>query len=159
MSTGMMGVGFFDTGHRTPRTRDWSRPPESEKSRPKTATEIAADAFLAQKERWKREAEADERKKAEEWRQRQEAERKKQEAERQRVEAEKKQRELDQRRAAYFKKFDEHKAMLDLAFAPHAPTAYEWQLVSEQMDAVDQGLGSDRFSPEAWVIALLELRS
>jgi hypothetical protein len=78
MSTGTSGIGFYDSG-RSPRTRDWSRPPESEKSRPKTATEIAADAFLAQKERWKREAEADERKKAEEWRQRQEAARKKQE--------------------------------------------------------------------------------
>jgi hypothetical protein len=77
-NSGMKGTGFYDSGH-SPRTRDWSRPPESETVKPKTATEIAADAFLAQHERWKREAEADERKKAEEWRQRQEAERKKHE--------------------------------------------------------------------------------
>lgn len=34
MSTGMMGVGFFDTGHRTPRTRDWSRPDDSQRANP-----------------------------------------------------------------------------------------------------------------------------
>jgi hypothetical protein len=34
MSTGMAGVGFFDTGHRTPRTRDWSRPDDPERANP-----------------------------------------------------------------------------------------------------------------------------
>lgn len=159
MSTGMAGVGFFDTGHRTPRTRDWSRPPESEKAKPKTATEIAADAFLAQKERWRHEAEDDERKKAEEQRRRHEDERKKREAEHQRVEAEKDKRVLDERRAQFFSEMDRDAVMTDLAFAPHGgATVEERSAVSEKMDALGLGLGSAKFSPEAWVMELLRLR-
>jgi hypothetical protein len=129
----MSGIGFYDAG-RSPRTRDWSRPPESEKSRPKTATEIAADAFLAQKERWKREAEADERKKAEEWQQRQEAERKKQEAERLKAEAEKKtKQELQQRRAAFY--FAEQ--MTDQMFDEAGLTPHERSVVNNRLIDAD----------------------
>jgi hypothetical protein len=31
-------------------------------------------------------------------------------------------------------------------------------LVSDRMDDLDLGLGSEKFSPEAWVIELLRLR-
>lgn len=96
MSTGTSGIGFYDSG-RSARTRDWSRPPESETVKPKSETEIAADAFLAQKERWKHEAEADERKKAEEWQRQKEDERKKQEElqQRERVEHDNKRRRIE----------------------------------------------------------------
>lgn len=54
------------------RTTDRSRPPESEKVKPKTATQILADAFLADHERRQAEDRAEEERKAEEWRQREE---------------------------------------------------------------------------------------
>lgn len=72
MSTGMKGTAFYPSGN-SPRTRDWSRPKESEKSetvKPTSDTEKLADLYLAQHERWKGEAEADERTKLEAQRQR-----------------------------------------------------------------------------------------
>jgi hypothetical protein len=96
-NSGMKGTAFYPSGH-SPRTRDHSRPLESEKAKPKTATEILADAYLAQHDRWKREAEANERKKAEEWQRRDEADRKKQEELRQREQVERD----NKRRAAEF---------------------------------------------------------
>jgi hypothetical protein len=160
MSSGMSGTGLFpDVGkvsRVTPERADRQRRslpadpqrPESESERKQNWNESCRQetlrvAALAEENRKKREAEA-----------RQQAE-----AERHRVEAEQKQRELDQHREAHFKKLDEHNAMLTLAFAPYAPTANERQAVSERMDSIDQGLGSDEFSPEAWVIALLESRT
>jgi hypothetical protein len=160
MSTGMSGTGYFPDVSRisrvTPERADRQRAslpaepqePDSPTERKRKWDESCRQetlrvAALAEENRKKREAEA----------------RQRAEAERHRSEAEQKQRELDQRREAHFKKIDEHNAMLTLAFAPYAPTADERQAVSERMDAIDQGLGSDRFSPEAWVITLLELRS
>jgi uncharacterized protein with von Willebrand factor type A (vWA) domain len=92
MSSGMKGTAFYPSGS-SPRTRDWSRPPESEKTRPKTATEIAADAFLAQHERWKREEREDEQRKADA--ERAERLRRQQEADRKRAAEDRKRRETE----------------------------------------------------------------
>jgi hypothetical protein len=96
MSTGMMGVGFYDSG-RSARTRDWSRPPESETVKPKSQTELLADIYLAAHERREAEERAEEQRKVEEQRRRQEAERKKQEElqQRERVERDNKRRRIE----------------------------------------------------------------
>jgi hypothetical protein len=159
MSTGMSGTGYFPDVSRisrvTPERADRQRAslpaepqePDSPTERKRKWDESCRQetlrvAALAEENRKKREAEA----------------RQRAEAERHRGEAEQKQRELDQRRATYFKKIDEHNAMLSLAFA-YAPTADEWQAVSEKMDALGLGLGSSKFSPEAWTMELLRLRN
>jgi hypothetical protein len=85
MSTGMMGVGFYDSG-RSARTRDWSRPPESETVKPKSQTELLADIYLAAHERREAEERAEEQRKVEEQRRRQEAERVERDNKRRRIE-------------------------------------------------------------------------
>ncbi len=158
-NSGMAGCGTFDTGHRTPRTRDWSRPPESETVTPKSQTEILADIYLAAHDRRQAEARAEEAKKAAaeqaaRLQRQQDALRAQRE-----VESEKKKRELDERRAQFFRKMDSDAVMVDLAVAPHgATTPEERRAVSDKMDSMGLGLGSDKFSPEAWVMELLRLR-
>jgi hypothetical protein len=85
--------------------------------------------------------------------------RQKAEAERLSAEAEKKKRELDERREKYFRKMDSDAVMVDLAFAPHGATTEERRAVSDQMDALGLGLGSDKFSCEAWTMEMLRLRN
>ena len=87
MSTGMAGVGFFDTGHRTPRTRDWSRADDSQRAnpaRPETPEEKRKREWdeSCRKETLRLQALAEEgrRKREAEQRRFQEDERKKQEA-------------------------------------------------------------------------------
>jgi FtsZ-interacting cell division protein ZipA len=151
----MAGVGFFDTGHRTPRTRDWSRPDDPQRAnpaRPETPEE-------KRKREWDESCRQETLRVqalAEEGRRKREAEHVKAETEKK---AEQEKRALDERRAKYFRKLDSDAVMVDLAVAPHGgATSEERRALSDQMDALGLGLGSDKFSPEAWVVELLRLR-
>jgi len=160
-NSGMSGVGLFPDTSRITRVTP-------ERSDPQLRASLAAepqepDSPAERKRKWDASCRAESARvqaAAESNRKQREADAcQKAEAERQRVEAEQKRRDLDQRREAYFKKIDEHNAILTLAFAAYAPTADEWQAVSEKMDALGLGLGSGKFSPEAWTMELLRLRS
>lgn len=160
MSTGVAGVGLFpDTSRITRVTPERSDPrraslpteperpdsPEERKSKwdESCRSESARVAALAEENRKKREADA----------------RQRAEDERQRLEVTRERRDRDERRKKYFEKIASNEATLTLAFAPYAPTAAERQVIESKMNALDQGVEGDLFSPEAWVIALLELRS
>jgi hypothetical protein len=66
----MRGVGFYDTGHRTPRTRDHSRDHEVVQQPPKSATAILADHWEAYEENWKTRIAREDAEKLDEQRQR-----------------------------------------------------------------------------------------
>jgi len=151
-NSGLSGVAFYPSGH-SPRTRDWSRSDNPQRANP-------AGPIRRETPEEKRKREWDESCRQETLRVQALAEegRRKREAERLKVEAEKKKRELDERRTQYFRKMDSDAVMVDLAVAPHGATAEERSAVSEKMDALGLGLGSDKFSPEAWVMELLRLR-
>ena len=124
--SGMAGCSTFDTGARTPRTRDWSRPPDDPQranpARPETPEEKRKREWdescrqetlrvqaLAKEAQGKRDADT----------------RQRAEAERLKAEAEKNKRELDERRAEYFRKLDSDAVMVDLACAPHGGLAVD----------------------------------
>ena len=160
-NSGMAGVGLFPDTSRITRVTP-------ERSDPQRRASLAAepqepDSPAERKRKWDASCRAESARvqaAAESNRKQREAEaRQKAEVERKRIEADQRKRELDQRREAYFKKIDEHTAMLTLAFAAYAPTADEWQAVSEKMEALGLGLGSSKFSPEAWTMELLRLRN
>jgi len=150
MSSGMSGTANFPTGRFTRVTPERSDPQRANPARP----------IRRETPEEKRKREWDESCRQETLRVQALAEegRRKREAERQKVEAEKKKRELDDRRAQFLRKMDSDAVMVDLAFAPHGATAEERRAVSEKMDALGLGLGSDKFSPEAWVMEWLRLR-
>ena len=101
MSTGMMGVGFFDTGHRTPRTRDWSRPDDPQGANP-TRPETPEEKRKREWDESCRQETLRVQALAEEGRKKREAEQRRlQEDERKKQEAARKQQELQQRRAMF----------------------------------------------------------
>lgn len=155
-----MGVSYFPDTSRITRVTP-------ERSDPQRATAFPAeperpDSPEARKRKWDESCRQETLRvqaAAEENRKKREAEaRQRAEAERQRAEVAQKRRDADERRKKYFEKIASNEAMLDLAFAPHAPTVDERRVIEQKMNALDQGFDSDMFSCESWVIALLELR-
>jgi hypothetical protein len=117
----MKGTGFYDSG-RSPRTIDRSRPPEpeSETVKPKSATALLADFYLADFERRQAADKAEEQRKANEQHQRRLRE--KAEASERR-----KQHELQQRRANAGFIESQQDAMFDQSGLTRQETELVWQ--------------------------------
>jgi len=141
-NSGMKGTGFYDSG-RSPRTIDRSRPPEheSEIAKPKSATAILADFYLADFERRQAADRAEEQRKANEKHQRRLRE--KAEADQRR-----KQHDLQQRRAQA--SFIE--AQQDEIFNESGLTREERALVWQRLIAADAD-----YDLEATKVAVLQI--
>lgn len=127
-NSGMKGTGFYDSG-RSPRTVDRSRPPESESEivKPKSATAILADFYLADFERRQAADKAEEQRKAN-------AAHQKRLREQAEASERRKQKELQQRRAqASF-----IGAQQDEIFNESGLTREERALVLRRLDAADK---------------------
>lgn len=143
-NSGTRGVGFFDTGARTPRTRDRSRDNEVAPQEPKTEREQLselADYYLAAYERRQAEDRTAEQRKAEEQRQR-----------RLREQAVKDQRRKNQELAQRRAQAGFIEAQQNEMFFEHGLAHDERALVLRRLDAADS-----EYDLEATKVAVLQI--